>query len=167
MKPLLTIIAILTASLSINAQVFEDTFREAFLHSIKGLLEFKGEEHGSTWAYASPIAEMSKAEIVFLPEKGCHALRISRIVENEGTGLAFAARFDSRIQRVLPAGDYNASEENSEKFAGNIVRRYVPVNTDAKNQPVVEMITVKKGDHYELQILLIEPEIKNQYAPKI
>jgi hypothetical protein len=167
MKSILIFIAFGLASIQINAQVFEDSFREAFLKSVKGLLEFKGEEHGSTWAYAAPIAEMTKAEIVFLPERGLHALRITRIVENENTGLSFAARFDSRIQRVLPSEDYTAREETSEKFAGNIVRKYEPSNPDAKNQPVVEMATVKKGDHYELQILLIEPQLKNQYAPKI
>lgn len=149
-----------------SAQSFEDSFQAAFVQSINGLVSFKGEQHGNTWVYATPIEEMEQSEIVFIPDLKRHALRITRTVENEGTGMGFAGRYNTRIQNALPQGDYAVTENSSTKYAGNVCRTFKPANSGNKNQPTIEIGTVQKGDHYEFQILLIEPEVKNQYTPK-
>lgn len=142
-------------------------FREAFLHSIRGLSDWKVEKKESGWSSKFEVPNFNNT-LVSLPS-GRMALKLTKTGNSLSAVKAHEGRNAPFLYASLPVSEYEKVEETDTRFDGG--KKTVYRHRDKskwKSTPTVETGYVQLGfESWEFAVYLIEPEEKNEYKPEI
>lgn len=140
-------------------------FREAFLHSIRGLNDWKSDKNSTGWNSKFPVENFSNS-IVDLPD-GRRALELVKWGNSLSVVKAFDGRIAPFIYNSLPVADYEKVELPDAAYEGG--KKIVYQHKDKSQRdstPWVETGYVQLGfESWNYVVKLIEPKEKNNYSP--